>query len=467
MDQTVQQYAPGNTAKYTADYMHRAFGDSMMRWGVSSILIEAGGWYPERGGDDFVRRLFAMSLLRGLYAVAAAEDEKPSGAAYDQIPFDAGKQFYDVLLRGGKILNGQGRAPFRADLAINVNVRAGLPQEPLAWGGSIHQVGDLEDDMGKLEVDTGGKVLLPGYLAIAPSINFDGEVPASDVAAKFLRAGITTVACGYGPFASNRARENWMQAVSHKVPPINIIAFERVTSLAEIQRRHGMSELAGLLVQDLSIAPEDLLSFANLFHPVTMPDLGNRNRALLGLDVFFQASPSPSGGLLHIHLTHLKEERGEAPIRQDELRSFVGDLLRSPSQITLSMDAEDDPFDWLPIQVGYGGLSFGRLPAPNFLGKILRAVDARESGAITSALSLLAMQNSHAFRMGNVGTIQRNARADIVAYDEALLSGGEQAFEATPEVVISNGSVVYDAANGVQSSAAGAWSFAPSTPGRN
>jgi hypothetical protein len=462
MKSAVDEHAAGHQARYTADYMHRAFGDSMMRMGVSSILIEAGGWYEDLGGDDFVRRLFALALLRGLYAIAANEDEAATGDLYETLPFDGGNRFADLKLTGCRLMNGSGTVPFRADLAINVDWRIGRINEPVAHVGLVDNVGDLEDLVSKRELALPGCVAMPGFVVLTPHPVFARDRPTLAEAEPFIKAGITTLVCGVGPFGSNRARESWLEAALAQAPPLNMIAFERVSSLREVRQRHGMTELAGLLVQDLEISANDLLNFMHLFHPAHASALDvDVSGRTIGLDLFFQGAAAPNATHMHLHLSALAEGSGRTLVRPEELRALVDELLRSPSQITMTLDPKDEPLDWLPLLVGFGGLSGGRAPEPSFLGQALRRFGVTDVSGLIAALNMLTLTNARAFRLGNVGKLQIGQRADVVVFDDPLADGAAGAWDAAPRLVLINGSLAWQSGmDGIARDHLCAWHFA-------
>jgi len=468
MKLAADRFAEGHQARYTADYMHRAFGDSMMRMGVSSILIEAGGWYEEQGGESFVRRLFALAVLRGLYAIAAGEDQPASGALYETLPFDLGARFADLKLSGCRLVNGGGTAPFRGDLTINVDWQIGRINEPVSFLGAIENVGDLEDFLAKKTIDLPGCMAMPGFVVVSPHPEFARDRPTPEEAVRYIRAGITTLVSGVGPFGSNRARESWLEAAAAERPPLNMIPFERVSSLREIRQRHGMTELAGLLVQDLELSANDLLDFMHLFHPahasILEEDLTGRT---VGLDLFFQGAASPTGTHMHLHLSPLGERSGRTLVRPEELRTLVDEFLRSPSQITLTLDPKDDAMEWLPLLVGFGGLTGGRIPEPRFLGQVLQRYAAKDISGLIAALNMLTITNARAFRLGNMGRLQIGQRADVVVLDDPLAAGAEAAFQAAPRLVLINGQVAWQSgAEGLLASDLGGWHFASAPQSR-
>ncbi|CAN5460721.1 hypothetical protein BH09SUM1_BH09SUM1_24130 [soil metagenome] len=452
MAEEARPFAPENIARYTADYMHRAFGDSMMRMGVSSILIEAGGWREEDGGDDFVRKIFALTLLRGLHAIAAGEDADAESHSYDVLPFDSGARFADILLEGGIILNGTGASPFRGDVSMNAIPNVGRAHEPIREEGTIENIGDLEDDLAKNRFSIEGKVVMPGFIAAAPDLKLDEES-----AMQLLGAGISTVACGFGPFRDDKAREEWLQHACMNPPPLHVIAFERAADLGEIRRRHGLTELAGFLVGNLEMTAADLATFIHMRLPVQDFRLGPHGLdTVFGVDVFLVSAASPTDTILLLHVTLEHAQGGRKRVGADELRVFADEFLRGDGQIGFSIDPRETPPAWLPFLSGRAGLSHSRAATPEFFSEWLRLHRAEDAAAVTDAAALLMLPTARAFRLGNVGRIECEQRADLVAFDESVFRGKA----VTPVMVILNGRIVYEEARRVAKTGHGAWHLA-------
>ncbi len=89
---------------------------------------------------------------------------------------------YDIVLRGGTIYDGSGRAPFVGDLAIR--------------GDVIAAVGDLSGDRGKTEVDVAGLAVAPGFINMMcwgnESLIEDGRSQSD------IRQGVTLEVMGEG-----------------------------------------------------------------------------------------------------------------------------------------------------------------------------------------------------------------------------------------------------------------------------
>lgn len=466
MAECVAPWAPENVARYDADYMHRAFGDSMMRWGVSSILVEAGGWYGE-DGDTFVRRLFAVSVLRGLHAIAGREDDNPTPHAYDAIPLDSSRRFADVLIAGGMVDPGQGRAPFRADVHIDVLAKAEAFNQPVLRQGRIMGMGDLADMKAKELVDAKGKLIVPGFTVLAPNIVVSGTGPSHEVATGFLRAGITTIACGFGPYPTNSQRQDFLNVTSWDVRPnpplgINIVPFEIVSSVDDIRSRHGQTELAGFLVKGLVMDAGELMRFSQLFHPATTPPPESEgNQRLIGIDLFFINSTSPATSQLRLVLTSIESEGARQRVQEVKLRRFASDFLRHPAQIALACDGQTESFSWLPVLVDACGYGSAGAPERDFFGRVLAHQGGHTADAISSTLTMLTRRPSRVLRLYDRGTLEKDMRGDLAIFD---MQGSENATREmlasfAPSTVLLNGEVVVDVARNIAKPGRGRWTL--------
>jgi hypothetical protein len=98
-----QHLLPGCISRYDDTYEHRAFGDSMQRWGTRTILIEAG-YYPLDRTKETIRKAIALSVFAAL--VRLAQGNLPDTAAYTALPFNR-QYFCEYILRGASVyING-------------------------------------------------------------------------------------------------------------------------------------------------------------------------------------------------------------------------------------------------------------------------------------------------------------------------------------------------------------------------
>jgi N-acyl-D-amino-acid deacylase len=137
---------------------------------------------------------------------------------------------FDVILRGGSVLDGTGRPAYRADIAVA--------------GSRIARIGNLSRDTATTVIDVSGLVVAPGFINL-----HSHAVPAAlPTAANMLRQGVTTELLnsdGGGPV--DVARQ--LAAVDSISPAINVGAYAPFNSawmrvVGSIDRRPAPAEVA-------------------------------------------------------------------------------------------------------------------------------------------------------------------------------------------------------------------------------
>src|SRR5882672_3720134 len=103
---------------------------------------------------------------------------------------------YDLLIRNGTIVDGQGGEPYVGDIAIK--------------DGAIAAVGSVNGDPATREIDATGLLVTPGFVDL--HTHYDGQAIWSDRLTPSSAHGVTTVVmgnCGVG-FAPCRAADQGM-----------------------------------------------------------------------------------------------------------------------------------------------------------------------------------------------------------------------------------------------------------------
>jgi len=156
----LSQYIPGHMAKYNDDFEPRAFGDNMMKWGTSSILIESGGW-KNNFDKQFIRKMNFTALLTGFQSIASKNYKNADIEVYNQIKENKTKLF-DLLLRN---LNAEidGKI-FKIDIGINYQEIEKENRDGYYFWGRIDDIGDLSTFYGYDEYDLEGCQIKPGVL---------------------------------------------------------------------------------------------------------------------------------------------------------------------------------------------------------------------------------------------------------------------------------------------------------------
>ena len=157
----LEPWAKDRVARYDMDYTARAFGDSMTRWGTSTLLIESGGFFGPDEASTLVRLNF-VAILGTLQALADGSLPAVDAKAYDAIPLNSRERLFDLLLRNARVVSGGGLPPYRADVGVNLPAaRAGFAASSGRGGrGGVIEMGDLTDLLGKTEIDLRDRLLV-------------------------------------------------------------------------------------------------------------------------------------------------------------------------------------------------------------------------------------------------------------------------------------------------------------------
>jgi hypothetical protein len=154
----VSRFIPGHMAKYNDDFEPRAFGDNMMKWGTSSVLIESGGW-KNNFHKQFIRKLNFISLLVGFQSIAFEFYKKADIEVYNSIPENMTKLF-DLLLRNlTAVIDGK---KYTIDLGINYTETERENRNGYYFRGRIEDIGDLSTFYGYDEFDFSDYTIQPG-----------------------------------------------------------------------------------------------------------------------------------------------------------------------------------------------------------------------------------------------------------------------------------------------------------------
>ena len=139
--QILHLFIPGYVAKWDDTFEPRAFGDSIQKWGTSTVLLESGGW---KGDPDkfFLRKLNCIALLAALYAIATGESSHADTGVYEQIPFNM-KLGCDRIIRNAVLQSNNQTAPIRVDVGINIETQKNGSTDSLEQVATIVELGDL------------------------------------------------------------------------------------------------------------------------------------------------------------------------------------------------------------------------------------------------------------------------------------------------------------------------------------
>ncbi len=159
MQDILQEYIPGQVAKYDDTFEPRAFGDNIQKWGTSTILIESGAM-PGDPEKQQIRKLNYVVLLSALQAIANGAYEHKSLKTYEDIPFNNSYRFFDVLVREASIERmGQW---FTVDLGFRRSEINNEEATDYYFKGTLADMGDLSTYFAYREIQGQGMQAVAG-----------------------------------------------------------------------------------------------------------------------------------------------------------------------------------------------------------------------------------------------------------------------------------------------------------------
>jgi N-acyl-D-aspartate/D-glutamate deacylase len=105
---------------------------------------------------------------------------------------------FDVLIVGGRVIDGTGKPPFQADVGIR--------------GDTIVEIGDLRSRRAEETIDAQGLVVSPGFIDLHTHCDRGLSEPSSKANLNYLIQGTTTVVtgnCGGGTFEVAKTKGLW------------------------------------------------------------------------------------------------------------------------------------------------------------------------------------------------------------------------------------------------------------------
>jgi N-acyl-D-aspartate/D-glutamate deacylase len=130
----------------------------------------------------------------------------------------------DIVIRGGRVIDGTGRAPFEAAVGVR--------------GGVIADIGTIPDSAARQVLDAKGQFVCPGF--IDPHAHEEILMVADPVLEKFVRQGVTTIIngnCGHSvtPYHAKTVLEYWYrEALISKKRSLMKVDWEGVDGYAKV-----------------------------------------------------------------------------------------------------------------------------------------------------------------------------------------------------------------------------------------
>ena len=205
MNRVLQQFVPGQVARYDDEFEPRAFGDNIQKWGTTLILIESGGYKgdPEK---MTIRRLNFVAILTALQAISEESYKSEIVFDYQAIPGND-RPLFDVLIRNATVMrNGK---PVVVDVGINRHEVNDKTAQSFSYKSTIEDIGDLSTFHGLEEIDATGLTLVPARVH-ADTLNTAADLRKLDLIA-LRREGVTV-------FRVRRAKKDGVPE-----PPVHLL----------------------------------------------------------------------------------------------------------------------------------------------------------------------------------------------------------------------------------------------------
>ena len=187
MYEALQQFIPGQVAKFSDEHEPRAFGDNIQKWGTSVILIESGGYHddPEK---QYIRQLNFASIVSALHLIGSESYMAYDLQDYQAIPENE-RNLFDLVVRHVRYReNGQDTL---LDIGINRDEVLVANEKGFYHASVIEELGDMSVYHGYEELNAEGLTLVPGKVYDAP---FDSLKELSpELTLELLQQGYTTV----------------------------------------------------------------------------------------------------------------------------------------------------------------------------------------------------------------------------------------------------------------------------------
>jgi hypothetical protein len=187
MNEALQQFIPGQVAKYSDEHEPRAFGDNIQKWGTSVILIESGGYKgdPEK---QYIRQLNFASIVSALHLIGSDGYKAYNRKDYFKIPENE-RYLFDLVVRHVRYQqDGQNTL---LDVGINHSEVKAPNEKGFYHASSVEEIGDMSVFYGYEELDADGLTVVPGKVYDTPFKNLSELTPERSL--ELLQGGYTTV----------------------------------------------------------------------------------------------------------------------------------------------------------------------------------------------------------------------------------------------------------------------------------
>ncbi|WP_232058395.1 M14 family metallopeptidase [Nibribacter ruber] len=228
LNEVVQQFIPGQVAKYSDEHEPRAFGDNIQKWGTSLILIESGGMQgdPEK---QYIRQINFATILAALQIIGSKSYTRFERAEYYKIPENQ-RNLFDLVLRDVRYKENGKNCVIDVGI-LQEEIDAPIPQQ-FYYKSSVEEIGDMSVFYGYQELDGKGLTLVPGKVLETP-LNDLSELTHERLL-QLLSEGYTTVR---------------MQTLPYNINPVEQLPLNLVHVSGRVSHALGLDRMANFVLR--------------------------------------------------------------------------------------------------------------------------------------------------------------------------------------------------------------------------
>ena len=137
----VEPACPGMISRYDADFMPRCFGENLQQHGVTTLLVEAGGWHDWQ--VEPLTKIHWTGLVTALHGIATGDIAHAEPAHYESLPRSDETLLFDLLLRDVEVISARG------SYRIDIGIRHCRVRDMTFSIGTVEEIGDLRGGAGQ------------------------------------------------------------------------------------------------------------------------------------------------------------------------------------------------------------------------------------------------------------------------------------------------------------------------------
>ncbi len=176
VNNAIQTKIPAQVAKYNDTHDSTCFGDTFQGMGISTILIESGG-YQNDPDKQFIRQVNFHALLTALGAIATQSYLNEETSTYWGLP-NNNRNLYDIIIRKVSVpINGQIE---KVDFGINRNQRISADFLTMNFQGVVAKTRGLDSAYGYQEINADALALNYGKVKTMSERKWNKLTPSKE-----------------------------------------------------------------------------------------------------------------------------------------------------------------------------------------------------------------------------------------------------------------------------------------------